>query len=541
MHIMSNTAPLQRPAKPLIQTTASIARRTQRKTAAGLCAAALALASLTACGGGDSVTTVITSPTTTGAETWFTKSVVTSTAHPASVIPAKVLTGSSTSSATAPSATEILNWAEATFPTLFSAGVNQTWGTYVYRYYPATDLVLGINAADGTWVAITNLGSAQPAKLSLGLVSQYACNVFPSTCHTSSAGYPLNQRAGVLASVLGKPKRMLIGLGTATVADIQAQSLKPDIHDHYLVGSGEFSWRLWSQPDGAYVREAAANADKVGAVPMFTLYQMATWGDGNFFVALPDQALMKGFWDNVRIMYQQIKLYGKPALVNLEPDFWGYTHRVNSEPSQHFAHVASANPDCANQPNSVAGLGECLVQMARTLAPNAYVGFPPSMFGDLVPNELAYMQKVGASKADFVVMQTLDRDAGCYEAFFASEDANCNRLAGTKFYWDAANLTAPTFTEHFAIARNLHVGLGLPLLWWQTPMGVPSATTGGSRNAFRDNRVEYFLTRSSEVVAAGGMGVVFSPGHVTQTNINTDGGQFKRLSTQYLAAPAALP
>jgi hypothetical protein len=99
----------------------------------------------------------------------------------------------------------------------------------------------------------------------------------------------------------------------------------------------------------------------------------------------------------------------------------------------------------------------------------------------------------------------------------------------------------PTFTEHFAIARNLHVGLGLPLLWWQTPMGVPSATTGGSRNAFRDNRVEYFLTRSSEIVAAGGMGVVFSPGHVTQTDINTDGGQFKRLSTQYLAAPAALP
>ncbi|MBY0463741.1 MAG: hypothetical protein K2W33_02235 [Burkholderiales bacterium] len=334
---------------------------------------------------------------------------------------------------------------------------------------------------------------------------------------------------------------MLIGLGTATVADIQAQSLKPDIHDHYLVGSGELSWRIWSRPDGAYVGEAAANADKVGAVPMFTLYQMATWGDGNFFVALPDQALMKGFWDNVRIMYQQIKLYGKPALVNLEPDFWGYAQRVNKEPSQHFAHVATVNPDCANLSNSVAGLGECLVQMARTLAPNAYVGFPPSMFGDLVPTELAYMQKVGASKADFVVMQTLDRDAGCYEAFFATENANCNRLAGTKFYWDASNSTTPNFTEHFAIARNLHEGLGLPLLWWQTPLGVPSATTGGARNAFRDNRAEYFLTRASELVAAGGMGVVFSPGHVTQTNINTDGGQFKRLSTQYLAAPVALP
>jgi hypothetical protein len=70
---------------------------------------------------------------------------------------------------------------------------------------------------------------------------------------------------------------------------------------------------------------------------------------------------------------------------------------------------------------------------------------------------------------------------------------------------------------------------------------VPSATPGGTAFAFRDNRVDYFLTRPNELVAAGGVGVVFSPGQEVQTNIGTDGGQFKRLSTRYFAAPAVLP
>ena len=357
------------------------------------------------------------------------------------------------------------------------------------------------------------------------------------------SAYPLNERAGVLAQKWGKPKRLLIGLGTTTNANIRAQNLTIDIQDHYLSRFptfGAYSWDRWNSPSGAYIGIAAAAAESLGALPMFTLYQMETWGDGNIW-GLQDPAFMTGYWDNVRLMFQQIKRYGKTTLVNFEPDFWGYAQRQSPDPGQHTALVASVNPDCRTQPSTVVGMAGCLLQMARTLAPNAYVGFPPSMFGDLAATELSYMQRIGADKADFVVMQTLDRDAGCYEAFYGKESANCNRLAGTKFYWDDTNTGSPNFTGHFATARALHEGLGLPLLWWQTPLGVPSATAGGTRNAFRDNRTQYFFTRPQELVNAGALGMVFSPGHETQTNITTDGGQFKRLSTQYLAAPVALP
>ena len=449
-----------------------------------------------------------------------------------------------------PTPTELLDWAELTFPSLFprspTQATNQTSNGYVYRVYPGTDWALGINTSDNSVLAVSHFTTASPQSIAIGNIGDYSCLVFPANCISN---LPLAQRAAALATTLGKPKRLLIGLGTTTLSDIEAQSLKPDIYDQYLVSFptyGHFSWDSWVLPRGSYIGQVAANAEKIGAIPMFTLYQMATWGDGNIWGML-DNAFMTGYWGNVRLMFQQIKLYGKPVLVNFEPDFWGYAQQDRTlsgtkDATVQVARVSAVNPDCANLPNTVAGMGQCLVHMARTQAPNAYVGFPPAGWPVLgTDNEIAFMKQVGADKADFVVMQTLDRDAGCFEANFTAEDALCNRPSTTPYLWDATNRTSPTFTEHFATARRFHEGLGLPLIWWQTPQGVPSDTPGGVKGAFRDNRTQYFLTRANELVAAGGMAAVFSPGHPTQTTITSDGGQFKRLSTQYLAAPAALP
>ena len=363
------------------------------------------------------------------------------------------------------------------------------------------------------------------------------------------ASYPLNERAGALVQRWGRSKHMLVGLGgTLPLSSVQNQALTPQIYEHYLAGLGSYtySWDQWNSPPGAFLGMFAARADQLGAIPMFTLYQMASWGDGNIY-GVYDKAFMTNYWDSVRLMFQQIKVYGKTTLVNFEPDFWGYAqlnfgqHGTKIATEQQ-ALVKAVNPDCANQPDTVAGMGQCLVQMARALAPNAYIGFPPSLFPGIVTSEeIAYMKDVGADKADFVVMQTLDRDAGCFEAAYTGENALCTRPSSVPYWWDATNQATPSFASHFAIARQFHEGLGLPLIWWQTPLGVSSTTPGGTKGNFRDNRVEYFLTKPNELVAAGAAGVVFGEGHVTQTTIDTDGGQFKRLSTRYFAAPAALP
>jgi hypothetical protein len=79
------------------------------------------------------------------------------------------------------------------------------------------------------------------------------------------------------------------------------------------------------------------------------------------------------------------------------------------------------------------------------------------------------------------------------------------------------------------------------VLWWQTPLGVPSATPGGTAFHYRDNKMHYFLTHPGELTAVGGVGVVFGDGANYQTNITSDGGQYQALSGAYFAAPAALP
>lgn len=117
-------------------------------------------------------------------------------------------------------------------------------------------------------------------------------------------------------------------------------------------------------------------------------------------------------------------------------------------------------------------------------------------------------------------------------------DSACTRAID---YLDESNATSPNFTEYLAMAKQYHDGIGRPLIWWQTPLGVPSSTPGGTPNHYRDNRVHYFLTHPSELVAVGGVGVVFGAGWSTQTSITTDNGQFKTLSTAYLAKPALIP
>jgi hypothetical protein len=350
--------------------------------------------------------------------------------------------------------------------------------------------------------------------------------------------------AAALAAKLGKPARFLVGLGGQgtldPVAIIQAQALTPDIYERYLVGAGSGDWTTWNSPAGAYVGIVATAAHGVGAVPMYTLYQMATNGDGNL-AGLTNAAFMATYWSNVRLMYQQIAAFHAPALVNLEPDFWGYSEQraTNGDPST-VAALVTANADCVALTNDAKGVAGCLILMARKYAPQAYVGLPYSTWGgSTTAAVVAFMQAIGAQNADFIVAQTLDRDAGCFEVQSAAD--GCVR-SGSGWYWDAANQTHPNFADHLAVVSTLHAGLGnLPVIWWQTPLGAPSTTPGGPDYHFRDNREQYFLTHPDELTAVGGLGVVFSTGENHQTNLTTDGGQFQSLSKAYFAAPAALP
>ncbi len=151
--------------------------------------------------------------------------------------------------------------------------------------------------------------------------------------------------------------------------------------------------------------------------------------------------------------------------------------------------------------------------------------------------KLSFMAKLGADKADFIAAQTSDRDAGCFEV--ASPVPECAGRGNGPFYWDESNVATPNFSQSLAQWSTVRSLVGnLPILFWQTPLRVPSATPGGSPGHYRDNRVHYMLT---EYTAIGVFAIVFSGGGSPSANITTDGGQFARLFQAYLANPAPFP
>jgi hypothetical protein len=337
-------------------------------------------------------------------------------------------------------------------------------------------------------------------------------------------------KAATIASKLGRTSHFLVGLGNH--ADDKYTVQPPvDLNYVYLVGfAGQQGWPDWDMPSGAYLTKFASDAQQHKVVPFFTVYGMAGWGDGNIW-AVNDQAYMQNYWGTVKLMFQKIAEYGGPAVVHFEPDFWGYTQNQEPDAAKFPAKVSAEAPDCASLANNMVGMGNCLVKLARMYAPKAVIGFQASTWAGKPADAVRYLSQIGANTADIIVVETLDRDAGCFEV---GSDPACKRQVDTPYWNDQG------FRDHLAWAKQIGDGLGKPIMWWQMPLGVPSNSPGAAGH-YRDNRASWLFAHAGEFVAAGGIGAVFGAGADHQTTLSTDGGQFQKLAATYLASPAQLP
>ncbi|HVH42249.1 MAG TPA: hypothetical protein VM925_07885, partial [Labilithrix sp.] len=294
------------------------------------------------------------------------------------------------------------------------------------------------------------------------------------------------------------------------------------------------------ESDGSYVTKVAESAALRGITPMFTLYQAAARGEKRMDV-LRDQDFMTKYWAGVRLLFERLRDFGRSAMVHVEPDFWGFAQQSalrTREPSDVPALVGTLVPECSDFAADVGGMGRCIVRLARAIAPKVAIGLHASGFGspDSPKRVAKFLGACGALEADFVVVDVLDRDAGCFEA---ATDPLCQRRSD-RLYWDESNQRTPNFKQHFDWVTTIHERLGLPVLWWQLPLGVPSDIPGGTPKHYRDNRVRYFFEHVGELERAGGFGAAFGVGAPNQTDITTDGGQFARAVERYAETPFVL-
>jgi hypothetical protein len=325
-------------------------------------------------------------------------------------------------------------------------------------------------------------------------------------------------------------------------------------------GSGCAWWGCYQydqDPPGEYVRDfvSAAAKSTPPQIPMFTYYELlqvleakvgpnvSVEGTKEITEGAADASIMTRYFADWRFLLQQIG--SSPAILHIEPDFWGYANQAGSDPTKLTAAVASANAtDCSAMPNTVAGMGKCMIAMVRKYAPHAFVGLHASAWStgpDVAFNTDAsldvageaqkaatYLAACGESSADLVVVETSDRDAGYYQS------------QGKNTFWDITNQTLPDFHQDFAWVKALTEALGKPALYWQTPLG--NANQNNTTSHWKDNRVDYFFGHEAELAAAHALAVAYGAGAGGQTipglasDPKGDGGNLVAKTNAYVTA-----
>ena len=374
-----------------------------------------------------------------------------------------------------------------------------------------------------------------------------------ATVTVNAAPPPATCLGSDLLDALGK-RSVMIGFSDSDAVATQASW---DFRYQYLAsafgdpsgpctanGSWWGCWQDWSQPPGQFVTGFVATAAANRQIPMFTYYVMlpaSGAGEGSAEVAAAnDASFMSNYFRDWRFLLTKIGT--SAAFLHIEPDFWGFAQQVNADPHLVPAAVASVNStDCAGYENSVAGLGQCMIRMVRKYAPNARVGLHASAWGskiDVYRNTnpafdvageaskvAAFLAGCGAGAGDFVVVETSDRDAGYYQSI------------GVNTWWDATNATLPSFRQALTWAKAIAEGVGMPLLWWQVPVG--NMNQNDTSDHWKDNRVQYFFDHPAEFAQAHGAGIAFGAGAGGQTLPSSDGGYLVGRATTYLSGGGA--
>lgn len=398
-----------------------------------------------------------------------------------------------------------------------------------------------VNTSAGSEGTTTTTGATTSNMMTANSTSGSGTGTGTGTSGGGGLG-PGTGSAAEAAEKLGREPNFLIGMGNDLAQDHNEDGaytlgVTLDIHYAYLVGlPGEGGWPDWNA-GGTFVNILTDTADAHGVTPMFDLYTMASRGEANLD-PLADDGFMGVYWETLLLLYERLADFGKPAIVHFEPDFWAFAQQqAGGDPSSIPVRVSSLVDECSSEPDDLVGFGHCILLLGRKYAPKVLLGFHASAWAGATPDTVEFLNAVGAGSSDFIGMDMLDRDAGCFEEHV---DEACQRDDGP-WYWDETNQTSPNFHEYLAYSKEISDGLGVPIIWWQIPFGVPSDTPGGEPGAYRDNRVHYIFGHIDEFIDAGGLAAVFGVGAGNQTYITTDGNQFKDAVTSYFADPVPLP
>ncbi|HEX6245603.1 MAG TPA: hypothetical protein VFZ61_31985 [Polyangiales bacterium] len=371
----------------------------------------------------------------------------------------------------------------------------------------------------------------------------------------SPASAAISPPAGAIPA--GMPARMLVGLFEQTGSTWMQNSGVPwDVRYSYFVKGWADNWG-WGERDGGWGLGFMRDSDANRFIPAVQYYQMngePGGGENAFYAKTQNAGTMASYFADFKLLLQRAKEFGKPVIVMIEADGFGFLEQqTGHNPSAYAAIAASGVPELSGLPNTVAGWGLAFLQLRKALGANNVVlgihisawasgkdiaGYnvtePLSPEVDRVYNFLApfgVSANVTGATYDFLVGDPLDRDPDFYKL-----------TQGRDAWWDAsdaASINARSFNRYAEWLRLWNVKSGKRWLLWQIPLGNSNHlnvyNNGAARQGYKGNFPEYFFASTSRAhlekyASAGVFGLLFGAGTGGQSSyendVFTDGKRF---------------
>ena len=287
----------------------------------------------------------------------------------------------------------------------------------------------------------------------------------------------------------GLPARLLVGLFEDSGQTWMKNSgARWDVRYRYFTKGWVNNWG-YSAKDGSWGLAYLKESDQQGYLPAIQYYQLfaeAGGGESATLQKLQNASTMLSYFGDFKILMQRVKDFGKPTLVLLEADAFGFLEQqASANPNAPAAIAASGMPELATLPNTVAGFGLAFLKLKQAVgASNAVLGLHVSAWatgkdiaaysvtdalGPEVDKAYAFLAPFGLSsnstgiQYDVLVGDPLDRDADYYRV-----------VQGSDRTWDpsdSASINSRSFNRYAQWLALWNQKAAKRWILWQIPLG----------------------------------------------------------------------
>ena len=319
------------------------------------------------------------------------------------------------------------------------------------------------------------------------------------------------------------PSRLLFGIASQSADDTWAQmsGTKWDIQWAYLSGQAGNNWYngfTYSPADGSWIDGFFSTISGYGFIPGIHLYNMGyghSNGDSGILTEVQTASWTKEYFTEFKALMQRAKAFGKPVILMLEGDSFGYLEILSSNNPNAMAAVASTNmPELAGLPNTLAGFGMAFLAIRKSVgAYNVAMGPDTPYYaanGDIMnyaPSDMDALQPHVDYQWKFFgtfVGQNMTGDRFDFSA--SSPDANdCAAYTDGHPCWDpsdTASVNSASVNRYVQWLQLYNQTSGSRWLLHQFPIGnsleknIPCDGTT-PQSGYKDNRVEYLFQYES--------------------------------------------